>query len=101
MAAVAKKGVEGMKLMGEERGLSLWMNQGRRQKKEGWQRNLNCQKICYNACVPETTMCEIRGGTKLHSPCEDIYQKHLEAAHTDVGREEGELNLQNQLPKTG
>ena len=64
MPAVAKKAVQEMKLMGEERGLSLGMIQGRRQKKEGWQRNLNCQKICYNACVPETTMCEIRGGTK-------------------------------------
>ena len=52
--AVAKKGVGEMKLKrGEERGLSLGMNQGRRQKKERCQKNLNCQKICYNAFVPE------------------------------------------------
>ena len=52
MAVVAKKGGEEMKLMGEERGLSLGMKQGRRQKKEGLQRS--CQKICYNAFGPET-----------------------------------------------
>ena len=50
--AVVAKGAEVMKLMGEERGLSLGMNQERRQKKEGLQKS--CQKICYNAFGPET-----------------------------------------------
>ena len=102
--AVARKGVGEMKLKrGEERGLSLGMNQGRRQKKERCQKKMNCQKICYNAFAPEMTGVKLEPKQKCddYLPCEGTDQKHLEAAHKDAGREGEERNRQNQLPRTG
>ena len=36
-----------------------------------------------------------------YSPSEGIDQRHLEAAHRDGGKEGGEQNRQNQLPRIG